>query len=206
MSKMVQIRNVPDALHRRLKARAALEGKSLSDYLLAEIAESAERPTIGELRARLAGRSPVSARAEARPHPARGTQLSVIVVDASAILEVLLRSPAALAIEERLFERGETLHAPHLIDLEVLQVLRRYAAAGEVSAERAREALDDLAAFRLRRWAHDALALRIWELRQNLTAYDAAYIALAEALGAPLLTRDRRLASAPGIRTRVEVA
>ena len=78
--------------------------------------------------------------------------------------------------------------------------------AGEVSTERAREALDDLAAFRLRRWAHDALALRIWELRQNLTAYDAAYIALAEALRAPLLTRDRRLASAPGIRTRVEVA
>jgi predicted nucleic acid-binding protein len=130
----------------------------------------------------------------------------VIVVDASAILEVLLRTSAAQRIEERLFERGETLHAPHLIDLEVLQVLRRYAAAGEISAERAREALDDLAAFRLRRWAHDALALRIWELRQNLTAYDAAHIALAEALGAPLLTRDRRLASAPGIRARVEVA
>ena len=203
---MVQIRNVPDALHRRLKARAALEGKSLSDYLLAEIAESAERPTVSELRARLAGRKSRVARAEARPRPARGTQLSVIVVDASAILEVLLRTPAAPAIEERLFERGETLHAPHLVDLEVLQVLRRYAAAGEISAERAGEALDDLAAFRLRRWAHDALALRIWELRQNLTAYDAAYIALAEALGAPLLTRDRRLASAPGIRARVEVA
>jgi predicted nucleic acid-binding protein len=130
----------------------------------------------------------------------------VIVVDASAILEVLLRTPAAPAIEVRLFERGETLHAPHLIDLEILQVLRRYAAAGEISAERAREALDDFGAFRLRRWAHDALALRIWDLRHNLTAYDAAYVALAEALGAPLLTRDRRLASAPGIRTRIEVA
>ena len=130
----------------------------------------------------------------------------MIVVDASAILEVLLRTPAAAVIEDRLFERGETLHAPHLVDLEILQVLRRYAAAGEISAERAREALDDLAAFRLHRWAHDALAMRIWGLRQNLTAYDAAYIALAEALGAPLLTRDRRLASAPGIRTRVEVA
>ncbi len=130
----------------------------------------------------------------------------MIVVDASAILEVLLRTPAAPAIEERLFERGEALHAPHLIDLEVLQVLRRYAAAGEISAERAREALDDLAAFRLHRWAHDALALRIWGLRQSLTAYAAAYIALAEALGAPLLTRDRRVASAPGIRVRVEVA
>ena len=103
-------------------------------------------------------------------------------------------------------KRGETLHAPHLLDLEVLQVLRRYAAAGEISAERAREALDDLAAFRLRRWAHEPLTLRIWDLRQNLTAYDAAYVALAEALGAPLLTRDRRLASAPGIRARVEVA
>ena len=130
----------------------------------------------------------------------------MIVVDASAILEVLLRTPAAAVIEDRLFERGETLHAPHLVDLEILQVLRRYEAAGEISAERAREALDDLSAFRLHRWAHDALAMRIWGLRQNLTAYDAAYIALAEALGAPLLTRDRRLASAPGIRTRVEVA
>ena len=81
----------------------------------------------------------------------------MIVVDASAMLEVLLRTPAAPAIEERLFEGGETLHAPHLIDLEVVQVLRRYAAAGEISAERAREALDDLAAFRLRRWAHERL-------------------------------------------------
>ncbi len=130
----------------------------------------------------------------------------MIVVDASVLLEVLLRTPAARAIEERLFEPGETLHAPHLVDLEVLQVLRRYAAAREISAERGGEALDDLAGFRLRRWAHDALVPRIWELRRNLTAYDAAYVALAEALGAPLLTRDGRLASAPGIRARVEMA
>ncbi len=105
-----------------------------------------------------------------------------------------------------MFERGETLHAPHLVDLEILQVLRRYASAGEISADRGREALDDLAAFRLRRWAHDALVTRIWDLWQNLTAYDAAYVALAEALDAPLLTRDRRLASAPGIRAQVELA
>ncbi len=71
----------------------------------------------------------------------------MIVVDASAILEVLLRTPA---IEERLFERGETLHAPHLLDLEVLGVLRRYALAGEILAQRARKALDDFSAFRLR--------------------------------------------------------
>jgi predicted nucleic acid-binding protein len=130
----------------------------------------------------------------------------VIVVDASALLEVLLRTAAARSIEERLFEPGQTLHAPHLVDLEVAQVLRRYAAAGQIAPGRGREALDDLAAIRLRRWAHDALVMRIWDLRQILTAYDAVYVALAEALGAPLLTRDRRLASAPGIRARVEVA
>ena len=130
----------------------------------------------------------------------------MIVVDASALLEVLLRTPAARNIEERLFEPGETLHAPHLVDLEIAQVLRRYAAAGQISADRGREALDDLAAFRLRRWAHDALVMRIWDLRRNLTAYDAAYVALAEALAAPLLTRDRRLSSAPGIFARVELA
>ena len=130
----------------------------------------------------------------------------MIVVDASAILEVLLRTRAARRIEERIFEAGQTLHAPHLIDLEILQVLRRYAANREISAERGREAVNDLAAFRLRRWAHDILLTRIWGLRQNLTAYDAAYVALAEALEAPLLTRDTRLASAPGIRARVEVA
>ena len=128
----------------------------------------------------------------------------MIVVDASAILEVLLRTPAAHRVEKRIFAPGQSLHAPHLIDLEVLQVLRRYAARREISGERGREAVSDLGAFRLRRWAHDALAARIWDLRQNLTAYDAAYVALAEALDAPLLTRDRRLASAPGIRARVE--
>lgn len=104
-----------------------------------------------------------------------------------------------------MFQPGETLHAPHLVDLEIAQVLRRYAAAGEISAARGREALDDLVAFRLRRWAHDALVMRIWDLRRNLTAYDAAYVALAEALDAPLLTRDRRIASASGMRARVVV-
>jgi len=129
----------------------------------------------------------------------------VIVVDASALLEVLLRTPVARSIEERLFEPGQSLHAPHLVDLEIAQVLRRYAAGGQISAGRGREALDDLASFRLRRWPHESLIMRIWDLRRNLTAYDAAYVALAEALDAPLLTRDRRLATAPGIRARVEV-
>ncbi len=94
----------------------------------------------------------------------------MIVVDASALLEVLLRTPAAPGVETRLFEPGETLHAPHLVDLEIAQALRRYSASGQISAERGLEALDDLAAFRLRRWPHEPLMPRVWSLRNNLTA------------------------------------
>jgi len=129
----------------------------------------------------------------------------VIVVDASAILEPLLQSPAAAAIEERLFQERLPLHAPHLIDLEATQVLRRYAATGQIEAARCRQAIDALRDFSLRRYPHDALLGRVWELRHNLTAYDAAYVALAEALGATLLTRDRRLAAASGHRARIEL-
>jgi predicted nucleic acid-binding protein len=127
----------------------------------------------------------------------------VIVVDASAALEALLRTPAAGEVEKRLFDPGETLHAPHLIDLEVAQVLRRYASTGQVDADRCRAALSDLADFPLTRYPHDFLLPRIWELRANLTAYDASYIALAEILGAVLLTGDERLATAPGHRARI---
>lgn len=129
----------------------------------------------------------------------------MIVVDASAILEALLQSPAAAAVEERLFEEEPPLHAPHLIDLEATQVLRRYAAIRLIEAARCREALDALRDFPLRRHPHDVLLPRVWELRHNLTAYDAAYVALAEALDATLLTRDRRLAAAPGHRALVEL-
>ncbi len=129
----------------------------------------------------------------------------MIVVDASAMIEALLRTPAAAAVDARLFEPGETLHAPHLLDVEVAQVIRRYVANGDIAADRGREALEDLADLRLRRYPHDLLLPRIWELRHNLTAYDAAYVALAEALDAPLLTRDRRLAAAAGVRARVEL-
>jgi predicted nucleic acid-binding protein len=129
----------------------------------------------------------------------------VIVVDASALLEVLLRTPVAPAVERRLFDARARLHAPHLIDLEAAQVLRRYAASDQISADRGRQALEDLAALRLARWPHDALIPRIWALRENLTAYDAAYVALAEALDAPLLTCDRRLAATARRHAKVEV-
>lgn len=129
----------------------------------------------------------------------------MIVVDASAVLEVLLQTAAAAAVEARLFS-GATLHAPHLLDLEVAQVLRRYERAGELSAVRGQEALRDLEAFRIERYPHHIFLPRVWALRSNATAYDACYLALAEALDAPLLTRDRRLASVPGHGAVVEVA
>jgi predicted nucleic acid-binding protein len=128
-----------------------------------------------------------------------------MVVDASALLELLLRTPAAEAVAERLFAPRQTLAAPHLLDVEIAQVVRRYAANGEIDAARGRLALADLADLPLQRYPHDFLLPRIWDLRNNLTAYDAAYVALAEALDMPLLTRDRRLASAPGHRAQIEL-
>jgi predicted nucleic acid-binding protein len=129
----------------------------------------------------------------------------VIVVDASALLEALLRTPAAAAVERRMFGSRQTLHAPHLIDVEVAQVVRRYAAGGEIESERGVAALADLADMPLRRYSHDFLLPRVWALRHNLTAYDAVYVALAEALDAPLLTRDQRMAAASGHHARIEL-
>lgn len=104
-----------------------------------------------------------------------------------------------------MFEPAQTLHAPHLLDVEVAQVIRRHAANREIDAERGRMALADLADFPLRRYPHDFLLPRVWELRNNLTAYDAIYVALAEVLDAPLLTHDKRLATAPGHHARIEL-
>jgi predicted nucleic acid-binding protein len=129
----------------------------------------------------------------------------MIVTDASIILDLLLNSPAAGRIKDRLFGADETLHAPALLDLEIAQVLRRYASRREISAERGRSALAVLERFPIARYPHEPLLPRIWELRGNLTAYDAAYIALAEGLDATFLTRDTRAATAPMHRAAVEV-
>lgn len=122
----------------------------------------------------------------------------MIVADASVVLEVLLRTRVAPQIEERIFSPGETLHAPHILDLEVAQVLRRYCVSGAMKTERGLEALVDLADLPMTRYPHDIFLPRIWELRHNMTAYDAVYVVLAETLSASLLTRDTRLASASG--------
>lgn len=129
----------------------------------------------------------------------------MIVLDASAALELLLRGPAAQALEDRLFAAGEAIHAPHLIDLEIAQVLRRHQQGGLMSARDADAALDVWRAMPVRRHGHDLLLARIWSLRDNLGAYDAAYVALAEALDAPLLTTDAKLVRAHGHSARVEV-
>jgi predicted nucleic acid-binding protein len=127
----------------------------------------------------------------------------VIVVDASAALELLLNTPAGRRVADRVFAPGESLHAPHLLDLEVVKVLRRYARAGALDTDRAREVVDDLADLPVTRYPHDVLLPRIWELRHNVTAYDAAYLVLAEVIGAPLLTRDGALVRTRGHHARV---
>jgi len=129
----------------------------------------------------------------------------VIVLDASAALEFLLVTDKGGRVAERIAPPDETLHAPHLIDLEVAQVLRRYVARRQLDASRAGQALDDLRDLDLNRYPHDVLLGRIWELRHNVSAYDAAYLALAELLGAPLLTSDARLREIPDSRARIEV-
>ncbi len=129
----------------------------------------------------------------------------MIVLDASAMVEWLLDTPTGGRVGDRILARRETLHAPHLLDVEVAQALRRCVAANILSAIRGGEALRDLAELPFARYPHDPLLPRVWELRESLTAYDAVYIALAEALGAPLITCDSKLRSATGHRASVEV-
>jgi predicted nucleic acid-binding protein len=129
----------------------------------------------------------------------------LIVLDASAALELLLATERGARVARRIASPDETLHAPHLIDLEVAQVLRRYELAGELAPARAAAALAGFCDLGVVRYEHLSLLGRVWKLRKNATACDAAYLSLAEALGAPLLTCDGKLAAAPGHRARVEL-
>lgn len=129
----------------------------------------------------------------------------MIVVDASALLELLLQTELGARVEARLFRDDDELHAPHLVDVEIVQGLRRLVRTGELASGRAEEAIADLTDLDLHRHAHLDLLGRAWKLRDNITAYDAMYVVLAEAIEAPLVTCDGPLAKAPGHRARIEV-
>jgi predicted nucleic acid-binding protein len=126
----------------------------------------------------------------------------VIVLNASTVLQLLLGTPRARRTRKRL-QSDEAPHAPHLLDIEVAQALRRLSRTGDLSAERTAQALEDLSP--VRRHPHTLLLVRVWELRHHLTAYDAMYVALAEALNAPVLTCNKALASSSGHSATVEL-
>lgn len=130
----------------------------------------------------------------------------MLVLDASAALaDVFGTGVNSASIRVRIEAPGESLHAPHLLDVEMLHALRGLVLRGDVSLARSEEVREEFASLRWSRYSHVAFLDRIWELKDNLTAYDAAYVALAEALDAPLITMDARLAQVPGIRAAVEV-
>jgi predicted nucleic acid-binding protein len=129
----------------------------------------------------------------------------VIVLDASAAIDWLLQTGVGQRIERRIYSHRESLHAPHLLDLEVAQVLRRLVREAAISAQRADQAIQDLLSLRVTRYPHFVFLPDIWRLRHNVSAYDAAYVALAEKLGATLITRDSRLLSASAQEINVEL-
>jgi predicted nucleic acid-binding protein len=121
------------------------------------------------------------------------------------MLEVLLRTSDAEVLEKRMLTPNEVMCAPQLLDVEIAQVLRRYCLLGDITGDRGAEALHDLSDMPIERFPHTPFLQRIWELRNHLTAYDAAYVALAETLGCTLLTRDQRLANSPIHAAAVEI-
>lgn len=128
----------------------------------------------------------------------------MLVVDTSALLEAIVATSPPTGLIDRLTDDGD-LHAPHLVDIEVVHALRRLNVLGELSDDRAADARTDFRDLPIVRYPHVALSDRIWELRHNLTAYDAAYVALAEALDVPLVTCDGHLSQAPGHTAQVEL-
>jgi predicted nucleic acid-binding protein len=129
----------------------------------------------------------------------------MIVLDASALVELLLGTESGRSIASRIADPEVALHVPHVADLEVAETLRRFVRDGDLDAEASSSALENLQALDVQRHAHEPLLGRIWALRENLTAYDAAYVTLAEVLDATLLTCDAKLSRAPGVAVRAEL-
>jgi predicted nucleic acid-binding protein len=127
----------------------------------------------------------------------------VIVVDTSALIDAVLARPPKPGLLARLSD--DDLHAPHLIDVEILHALRRLALTGAVQEARLEDARTDIDDITLTRYPLGPLGDRVWELRHHLTAYDAVFVALAEALEAPLVTCDHRLGRAGGHHAQMEV-
>lgn len=129
----------------------------------------------------------------------------IAVLDASAVVELVLGTRSGMEILARIADPQLSLHSPELVDIEVLNTLRRYELADIIPPGRIAHAIDNLSDLDLRRHPHGPILPRIWSWRYNLTSYDAAYVTLAEVLDAPLLTTDARLAGAPRLPIPVEV-
>jgi predicted nucleic acid-binding protein len=129
----------------------------------------------------------------------------MIVLDASAVVELLLDTPAGRRVGDRLDDAALAIHAPHLLDVEAASALRRLVRDGTIEAHEAEAVLDDLRALDLQRHAHEPLLDRVWALRENMSAYDATYVALADALEATLVTCDAKLARAKGGGGRIDL-
>jgi predicted nucleic acid-binding protein len=129
----------------------------------------------------------------------------MIVLDASAVVELVLDTAAGRRVATLIEDAGTGLHVPHLIDVETVSALRRLSRDGVIEDDDAADAIDNLLALDLQRHSHEGLLERAWSLRKHVTVYDAIYLALAEALGATVVTCDRRLGRASGVSARVEV-
>jgi predicted nucleic acid-binding protein len=128
-----------------------------------------------------------------------------MVLDASGALELLLNTARGRRVGEKLADGTEVVHAPHLIDIEIAHVLRRYVLDGTLDERRAVRALQHWRELDVERYPHEPFLDRVWGLRNNVTAYDAVYVALAETLGDLLVTGDRKLAGSPGLDARVQL-
>jgi predicted nucleic acid-binding protein len=128
-----------------------------------------------------------------------------MVLDASAAIELILNTAAGRRLAKRLADESVAIHAPHLIDVEIAQVLRRYVAHKAFPEARASLALEHWRSLQIARYPHEPFLGRIWHLRDNFSAYDAMYVSLAQALSTVLLTSDQKLARAPNVGAQIEL-
>jgi predicted nucleic acid-binding protein len=197
----IQIKEVAERTHAVLRMRAAAAHQSLQEYLLQHLIEEADRPTLDEILESAGGRSGGSV-SLMRSMPSSAP--IVIVTDAGVLVAVFV-DDGGWGDTARACLRHEDIAAPELVDPEVTSALRGLLRVGKVDQRRADLALADLRRLPLRRASHRGLVMRCWELRDNLTTCDASYVALAEMLGATLVTTDTRMSRASQIRCPVEV-